>query len=102
MMVQVDSSNGMNKHPPATEYLAVVEPEAGGWSAYAPDIHGCTATGSTRLEAERNIREALASCLAGMRARGEPIPVPGRRTALIEVEVPTKDPASERSGREAR
>ncbi len=101
-MVPVESSNSADEHASAREYLVVVEPEAGGWLAYVPDIHGCSATGSTRTEAEGNIRRALASCLAGMRARGEPIPVPGRRTALIEVQVPAKDSALEPSGRDAR
>jgi predicted RNase H-like HicB family nuclease len=86
----------------ARQYLVVLEPETDGWSAYVPDVLGCTATGRTRVEAERNMQQALQTCLAEMRARGEPIPIPGRRTALIEVEVPQPGPVMEPSVQEAR
>src|SRR5581483_4392789 len=43
------------------QYVVVVEQGEHNWSAYAPDVWGCAATGATREEVERNIREALPS-----------------------------------------
>jgi predicted RNase H-like HicB family nuclease len=40
-------------------YLIVVEKATDNYSAYAPDVPGCAATGDTQEEAERNLREAL-------------------------------------------
>ena len=100
-MVQVPgTSDGPSET--ARQYLVVLESEADGWSAYVPDVHGCTAIGRTRPEAERNIRHALLTCLGERRARGESLPIPGRRTALIEVEVPQAGPVPQPSAQEAR
>jgi predicted RNase H-like HicB family nuclease len=84
------------------QYLVVLEPEAEGWSAYVPDVHGCTAMGRTRPETVRKIQRALEMCLAGLRARGQPIPIPGRRTALIQVEVPQAGSVLDAPSQEAR
>jgi len=100
--VQVAVPDGTPASLAPRSYLAVIEPEPDGWSAYVPDIHGCRVIGPTRLEVERNIHQALADCLAEMRVRGEPIPLPGRRTAWIEVEVPSSKPEVAPSAREAR
>jgi predicted RNase H-like HicB family nuclease len=102
-MVQVEVP-GTSDEPSETarQYLVVLEPEADGWSAYVPDVQGCTASGRTRPDAERAIEHALTNYLAGLRARGQPIPIPGRRTALIEVEVPPAGLALEAPGQEAR
>jgi hypothetical protein len=63
-----------------TDYLAVYESDAEGWSAYVPDVPGCVATAATRGEAELLIREALgAACLHGARAWPDLAP---RRSAL--------------------
>ena len=57
-------------------YLIVVEKANDNYSAYAPDVPGCAATGDTQEEAERNLREALELHLQGLIADGEPIPEP--------------------------
>jgi predicted RNase H-like HicB family nuclease len=91
-MIQVNVPGEVGAQNPVRAYLVVVEPEADRWSAYVPDL-GCTTVGNTRSDVERNIRQELAKCLVSMRKHGEPIPEPGRRTAVLEVEVPSKDSA---------
>ena len=41
-------------------YAIVIENAGGNFSAYAPDLPGCVATGSTLAEVGQNIREAIA------------------------------------------
>ncbi len=41
------------------KYLVIFEKAGDNYSAYSPDIPGCIATGATRDEVEKNIREAL-------------------------------------------
>lgn len=57
-------------------YLMVVEQVRTKYSAYAPDVPGCIATGNTREEVERNMHDALEIHLEGLREDGEPIPEP--------------------------
>ena len=58
------------------KYLIVVEETATGFSAYSPDLDGCIATGATHAEVEREMQEAIAFHLEGMRAEGLPAPAP--------------------------
>jgi predicted RNase H-like HicB family nuclease len=55
------------------KYLVVFEKtkNATGFSAFLPDLPGCVATGRTRKDVERNIREAVALHIAGMKDDGE-------------------------------
>jgi predicted RNase H-like HicB family nuclease len=63
-------------------YLIVIEgAEKGGFSAYAPDLPGVAATGPTRAECERAMRDAVAFHLEGLLAAGEAIPEPSPLTA---------------------
>ena len=55
-------------------YLIVIEAAGSNYSAYAPDLPGCIATGSTREEAESNMFEALRLHISGLEADGEPVP----------------------------
>ena len=57
-------------------YLIVFERTETGYSAYTPDLRGCVSTGSTRQEAETNIREAIDFHIEGLRAEGAPVPEP--------------------------
>jgi predicted RNase H-like HicB family nuclease len=66
-------------------YAVVFEKAPNNYSAYVPDLPGCVATGDTREEVERNIREAITLHLEGMREDGEPIPEPQTWTALVEL-----------------
>jgi predicted RNase H-like HicB family nuclease len=67
------------------KYAVVFERTERNYAAYVPDLPGCVATGKDRTEVERNIREAIALHLEGMREDGEPIPEPTTETALVEV-----------------
>ena len=67
------------------KYFVVYEQAPRNWSAYVPDLPGCIATGKTRADVERHIRQAIRFHLDGMREDGEPIPEPGNTTDLIEV-----------------
>ena len=65
-------------------YAVVYEKTPHNYSAYVPDLPGCVATGVTREEVERNIREAVNLHIEGMRKEGEAVPEPASWTELIE------------------
>lgn len=65
-------------------YLAVIESTDTGFSAYSPDLPGCVATGATE-EVEREMREAMAFHVEGLRLEGYPVPEPTTRSAYVEV-----------------
>ena len=65
-------------------YAVVIEKAAGNYSAYVPDLPGCVATGETREEVEREIREAIQFHLDGMREAGLPIPEPTTELEYVE------------------
>jgi predicted RNase H-like HicB family nuclease len=63
-------------------YLIVIE---GGddpnYSAYAPDVPGCVASAATLEECEREMREAIAFHIEGLRESGQAVPEPAGVTA---------------------
>ena len=65
--------------------LIMVEETETGFSAFAPDLPGCAATGSTRQEVERAMREAIALHLEGLRADGFEVPEPHTYATYVEV-----------------
>lgn len=65
--------------------LIVVEQTATGFSAYAPDVPGCIATGSTREAVEHIMREAIEFHLEGLRAEGMAVPEPHAYATVVEV-----------------
>ena len=68
-------------------YLIVIEGNEGeNYSAYVPDLPGCVATGATPEEVEREMRDAIALHIEGLRDAGEPIPEPSElTTAFVQV-----------------
>ncbi len=66
------------------KYLVIFEKANSNYSAYSPDIPGCIATGKTRNEAEKNIKEAISFHLEGLREDGLPVPEPSSFTEYIE------------------
>ena len=58
------------------KYAVVYEKTSTGYSAYAPDVPGCIAAGSTLEETERLMREALEMHIEAMKEDGETIPEP--------------------------
>jgi predicted RNase H-like HicB family nuclease len=65
-------------------YAVVIEKADGNYSAYVPDLPGCVATGSTRDEAEQEIREAVRFHLKGLKEDGLAPPAP--QATLIYVD----------------
>ncbi len=69
------------------KYAVVIEQGEHNLSAYVPDLPGCITTGRTIEEIDRNIREAIALHLEGLREEGEPIPEPHTAVAYVELQV---------------
>ena len=55
-------------------FLIVIEKAKRNFSVYSPDLPGCIATGATREKAEKNMHEAMALHIQGMREDRQPIP----------------------------
>ena len=56
------------------KFLIVVEKAGDNYSAYAPDLPGCIATGKTKEEAEENMIEAMEFHIQGLLEDGLSIP----------------------------
>ena len=70
------------------KYLIVIAQGETGYSAYAPDIPGCIATGSTRDGVQREMKDAITFHLDGLKAEGMAIPQEPS-TSSSYVEIPT-------------
>jgi predicted RNase H-like HicB family nuclease len=66
-------------------YLIVVERANGNFSAYSPDLPGCVATGSTPQETQKQMHEAIALHIEGLREDRLPVPEPSATAAYVEV-----------------
>lgn len=51
-------------------FLVVIEKANGNYSAYAPDLPGCVATGKTIEEVERRMHQAIEMHIRGRWPRG--------------------------------
>ena len=67
------------------KYAVVYERAPSNFSAYGPDLPGCVATGATREEVERNIREAIVFHIEGMRLEHLSIAEPSAWAETVEV-----------------
>ena len=67
------------------KYLIVVEKTGTGYSAYSPDIDSCGATGSTKDEVEKNMKEAIEFHLEGLKLEKQKIPRPNSYSDYLEV-----------------
>jgi predicted RNase H-like HicB family nuclease len=65
-------------------YAVVIEKAESNFSAYVPDLPGCVATGTTLVEVEREIKEAIGFHLDGLRQDGLPIPQPSTVCEYVE------------------
>jgi len=65
-------------------YAIVIEKAAENYAAYVPDLPGCVATGDTMEETERNITEAIAMHIEGLREDGLPVPAPTSVCEYVE------------------
>ena len=68
------------------QYLVVLEETDTGYSAYSPDLAGCVATGGTRHEVERNMREAIELHIEALRKQG--VPLPQRKAYSTYMDIP--------------
>ncbi len=57
-------------------FLVVIEKANGNYSAYAPDLPGCVATGTTPKEAEEAMYGAIEMHVKGLVADGLSVPEP--------------------------
>jgi len=67
------------------KYLMVIEKTETGYSAYSPDLQGCVSTGRTREDVEKNMHEAIALHLDGLREEGQSVPEPHTYSAYVEL-----------------
>ena len=68
-------------------YLTIIEgSEETNFSAIAPDVPGCVATGPTREQCKREMGKALAFHFEGLRRAGEEIPEPATYGDYVTVE----------------
>jgi predicted RNase H-like HicB family nuclease len=56
------------------KYLVIYEKSESGYSAYVPDLPGCTSAGADRDEIQKNIIEAIKLHLEVMESEGMDIP----------------------------
>lgn len=66
-------------------YAIVVEKAGNNFSAYAPDLPGCIATGTTVKEAEKEILAAIQFHIDGLREDGLPIPEPSSVVEYLDI-----------------
>ena len=66
-------------------FLVVIEPTESGFSAFAPDLDGCVASGRTRDQVERQIRAVIEFHFAGLRSQGREPPAPNAMATYVSV-----------------
>ena len=67
------------------KYLIVIEETKTGFSAFSPDLPGCVATGSSKEEVQKNMRDAVAFHVQGMHKEGLEVPPPRSFSTYLEV-----------------
>lgn len=67
------------------KFLIVIEKTKTGFSAYSPDLQGCVATGATRKQAEKAMKQAIEFHLESMRAERIKVPAPHAYSTYVEV-----------------
>lgn len=67
------------------KYVYVIEKAGdGSFSAYVPDLPGCTTCGDSVEEVRQNVKDAVALYLDSLREHNEPIPEPNSLTDVVE------------------
>jgi predicted RNase H-like HicB family nuclease len=67
------------------DYLVIFEETNTGFSAYAPDLPGCIATGKTFDSTRKRMREAVAFHIEGLRLEGLPVPEPASQAVFFDL-----------------
>jgi predicted RNase H-like HicB family nuclease len=66
-------------------YVYIIEQaDDGSFSAYVPDLPGCTTSGDTADEVRQNIRDAVDSYIDSLREHNEPVPPPRSISDVVE------------------
>ena len=65
-------------------YAVVIEKAGDNYSAYAPDLPRCIATGDTVAEVEVEMREAIRFHIDGLKQDGLPVPPPTVMAEYLE------------------
>jgi predicted RNase H-like HicB family nuclease len=68
-----------------SRYLIVLEKTDTGFSAYSPDLPGCIATGGSQADVEKEMHEAVAFHIEGLRLAGEQVPTPSAQASYCDV-----------------
>jgi predicted RNase H-like HicB family nuclease len=67
------------------KYVYVIEKAAdGSYSAYVPDLPGCTTSGDTVEQVKSGIKDAVATYLDSLREHNEPIPAASSQADVVE------------------
>ena len=67
------------------KYLYVIERASdGSYSAYVPDLPGCTTSGENVKEIRANIKDAVDSYIESLREHNEPVPPPTSTSDEVE------------------
>jgi predicted RNase H-like HicB family nuclease len=69
------------------KYLVVIEKTKTGYSAYSPDLPGCIATGKTKKQVEKSMKDAIEFHLEGLRDEGRRPPMPQSYSAYMKIAV---------------
>lgn len=69
------------------EYTVIFERGKRNWWAYVPDLPGCIATGKTRQQVERLIRDAMGLHIDSLRRHGQAVPAPSVEAGVVSVAV---------------
>jgi predicted RNase H-like HicB family nuclease len=67
------------------KYLIIVEETKTGYSAFSPDLQGCVATGASKKETEKNMKDAITFHVEGMHQEGLEVPQPHSFSTYLEV-----------------
>ena len=67
------------------EYTIVLEQMPRNFSAYAPDLPGCVATGATREEVVQEMHRAVAFHIESLLEHAEQVPAPRCTAAVVDV-----------------
>ena len=67
------------------KYVYVIEKAADGtYSAYVPDLPGCTTSGDTVADVKSSIKDAVETYVDSLREHGDPVPTPSSETDVVE------------------
>jgi len=67
------------------KYLIIIEKTKTGFSAFSPDLTGCVATGPTKKQVEKNMKDAISFHLEGMHKEDLEVPRPHSTSSYLEV-----------------